>query len=83
MAQFIVYNTSTGEIIRHGTCQDCDLSLQAQAGETHLPVAYQPGTVVNGAIVPTDPAVLEAAKHTERRALIAGILAQRKAGLNV
>ena len=36
MKNYIVYKTSTGEILRSGVCQDMDLSLQAATGEEVL-----------------------------------------------
>jgi hypothetical protein len=46
--EFIAYNTTTGEIIRHGKCMDNDLAIQAGVGESVLQGTYQPGTIVNG-----------------------------------
>ena len=78
MADFIVHNTTTGEILRHGRCHDNDVSLQAGPGETVLPIAYQPGTVVNGVLVPLSAEALEAQTKAERKAHWAELIAAKK-----
>jgi hypothetical protein len=56
MKFFVVYRPATGEVVRAGACQPCDLPAQAGAGEAVLEVggALDPRAVrvENGAAVP-------------------------------
>lgn len=78
MANFIVHNTTTGEIIRYGTCHTNDVSLQAGPNETVLPIEYQPGKVVNGVLVPLTADELEAQVKAERKVHLAELMAAKK-----
>jgi hypothetical protein len=75
---FIVHNAA-GQIIRHGTCHPNDLKLQEQAGETALATTYQPGTVVNGVLVPLSAEEVEAQRKADWKSRIAARLAAQKA----
>jgi hypothetical protein len=76
---FVVHNTTTGEIIRHGRCAAADVSLQVQGpNETVSPVTYQPGSVVNGVLVPLSAEDAESQKRAERKAHFAELIAEKK-----
>lgn len=56
--QFTVYNTTTGEILRTGHCQDIDLQHQAQTGESAIAGLAAPNQyIVNNTFtnLPTKP----------------------------
>lgn len=79
MADFIVHDTTTGVIIRYGSCQSSDVALQASGtNENVLAVSYQPGTVVNGVLVPLSPAAADAQIKADRKAHIAELIAEKK-----
>jgi len=79
---YVVYNSGTGEIIRHGHCVDSDLSIQAQSGEAVIQGEYQPGTVVDGVLVPLNATQIADRDAAYRQASIANHRAMRKQTLN-
>ena len=74
---FIIHDAA-GNILRYGNCAASDLSIQTAAGETALPTTYVPGVVINGAIQPLTATQVAANTATDRKAIIAGVLASRK-----
>jgi hypothetical protein len=79
---YVVYNSSTGEIIRHGHCIDADVPIQAQFGEAVIQCEFKHGSVANGVLVPLNATQLEAKESAYRQALIANHRAMRKQKLN-
>ncbi len=78
MANFITYDAS-GTIICYGTCRDGDVALQAiEPGHSVIQAAYQPGSVVNGALVPLSPTDLAVKQKADFKAHIAEQIAARK-----
>ena len=59
MRNYLVYN-SDGKILKHGTCADSDLALQASSGQFVLEAEFQPNKkVVDGVLVDDEPASSE------------------------
>lgn len=56
--KFIVYNNTTGAILRTGECPDADLALQAQTGETAIEGEANDATqYIDGGSVVSRPAL--------------------------
>jgi hypothetical protein len=79
MIDYVKYDSTTGAIISYGTCHPDAVSLQAtEPNHAVLQATYQPGTVVNGALVPMSTADVQAAFVADRKAVYQALIAQKK-----